>query len=272
MEILLEKLSILPGIVIEFSPRLIFALLIFFVGRFVLGRLMEVVDRLVLTIPNIDKTLASFFSSVIYFSATALIIVLSLEALSIPLGFLPTMLSAMILALGFALQGALGDLASGILLVIFRPYNVGDEVELNGTEGVVSNLALFSTRLRTRENVEIIIGNGAAFSNTIKNYYAFGERRLDMEFGVSYSADLNETILVLLGVAKGDDRIFNDPAPWAKVVSLGDSSVNLELRLWCRADDYRKIEMDLPYRVKKALDTAGIEIPYPHTTVIVGGS
>ncbi len=264
----MEKLNEIPGVVVEFAPRLLLALAILFIGKFVLGRVMQVVNRWVLNIPNVDKTLAGFFGSTIYFAVMALIIVAALSALSISMGFLATVVSALVLAIGFALQGALGDLASGIVLIILRPYNVGDEVELNGCEGVVTNLALFATRMRTRENVEIIIGNGAVLSNNIKNNYAYKNRRLDMEFGVDYGADLNETIVALLSVCKGDGRILVDPAPWAKVVSLGDSSVNLELRVWCKADDHRLIEMDLPYRVKKALDGAGIEIPYPHTSIV----
>ncbi len=268
MEILVEKFNQIPEILVVFVPKLLLALAIIFIGRIVVSKIMDRVNLAVLKIPNVDKTLAGFFTSTIYFACMSLLAVAALSALSISMGFLGTMLSALVLALGFALQGALGDLASGILLVTFRPYKVGDEVELNGTEGVVTNLGLFATRMTTRENVEITIANGDAFGNTIKNFYAFGKRRLDMDFGVSYNANLNEAIAAIIGSTKGDERIYDDPAPWAKVISLGDSSVNIQLRLWCNAEDHRLIEMDMPYRVKKALDKAGVEIPFPHATII----
>ncbi len=268
MEVFYEKLRHLPDMLISFAPKLILALAIFFIGKFILGKIMNAVHGMALKIPNIDKTLAGFFTSTIQFVGMALIIVAALTALNIKLGFLATIVTALILALGFALQGTLGDLASGILIIIFRPFNIGDQVELNGTKGFVTHLSLFSTRMKTSDNVEIIEANGDAFGNTIKNYFAYGKRRLDMDFGVSYDADLNKSIAAILSAAEGDERIYQDPPPWAKVVNLGDSSVDIQLRIWCDANDHRKIKMDIPYRVKKALDKAGIEIPYPHAVII----
>lgn len=268
MNILLEKLNQIPDLLIAFAPRILLALAIFFIGKFILKKMMLIVHAGALKIPNIDKTLASFFTSTIQFVGLALICVAALTALNIQLGFLASIFAALVLALGFALQGALGDLASGILLVVFRPYSIGDEVELNGTKGVVKHLGLFATKMTTRDNIEIIIANGDAIGNTIQNFTAYGTRRLDMDFGVSYDADLNKTIKTLIKATKGDDRIFQDPAPWAKVTGLGESSVDLQLRMWCDADDHRNIKMDMSYRVKKALDAAGIEIPYPHAVII----
>jgi small conductance mechanosensitive channel len=154
------------------------------------------------------------------------------------------------------------------MLIIFRPYNVGDEVELNGTQGFVTNLALFATKLRTPENVEVTIANGDAFGNTIKNYFSFKERRLDMDFGVSYDANLDDAIAAILSSANDDKRIHKSPSPWAKVISLDDSAVTIQLRVWCDAEDHRQIKMDIPYRVIKALGKAKVEIPYPHTSII----
>lgn len=268
MEILYDKLGQLPDMAIQFAPKLILALAIFFIGKFILGKVMKLVHIFALKIPNIDKTLAGFFESIISFVGMTIITVAALTALSIDLSFLATVVTALVLALGFALQGTLGDLASGILIIIFRPFNVGDEVELNGTKGFVTHLSLFSTRMRTGDNVEIIEANGDVFGNTIKNYFALGQRRLDMDFGVSYDANLDKSIAAILSVAEGDDRIFQDPAPWAKVVNLGDSSVDIQLRLWCDPNQHRHIKMDIPQRVKLALDKAKIEIPYPHAVII----
>lgn len=268
MDVFLEQLSVVPDLAIAFFPKILLALAIVIVGRFVISKFMIAVTAATSKIPNIDATLAGFFTSAIYFACMALLVVAALSALSISMGFLGTVVGALVLALGFALQGALGDLASGILLIIFRPFKVGDDVELNGTRGFVTQLGLFSTRMRTRKNVEVIIANGDAFGNTIKNYFAFEKRRLDMDFGVSYDADLNVAISAIISCAGGDKRIYVDPVPWAKVVSLGDSSVNIQLRVWCDANQHRHIRLDLPYRVKKALDEAMVEIPYPHSTII----
>lgn len=268
MDILYEKLRQLPDMVISFAPKLILALAIFFIGKFILGKVMKLVHATAMKIPNIDKTLAGFFESIISFVGMTIIVVAALTALSIDLSFLATVVTALVLALGFALQGALGDLASGILIIVFRPFNIGDEVELNGTKGFVTHLSLFSTRMKTGDNVEIIEANGDVFGNTIKNFFALGKRRLDMDFGVSYDADLDKSITAILSAAEGDDRIFKDPAPWAKVVNLGDSSVDIQLRLWCDPDDHRNIAMDIPQKVKTALDKAGVEIPYPHAIII----
>ncbi|MBL4871086.1 MAG: mechanosensitive ion channel family protein [Robiginitomaculum sp.] len=229
---------------------------------------MKIVHAGALKIPNIDTTLAGFFISTIQFVGMVIITVAALTALSIDLSFLATMVTALVLALGFALQGTLGDLASGILIIIFRPYKIDDQVELNGTKGFVTHLSLFSTRMRTSDNVEIIVANGDAFGNTIVNYFGYKTRRLDMDFGVSYDADLNKSIAAILSVTKGDKRILKDPAPWAKVTNLGDSSVDIQLRMWCVPSDHRRIKMDISQRVKNALDSAGIDIPYPHAVII----
>jgi len=268
MDILIEKIMLIPDLVISFAPRIILALAIFFIGKYILKRVMKITEITALKIPNIDRTLSSFFVSTINFAGLAAITISSLSALNIPLGFLATIITALVLALGFALQGALGDLASGILLIIFRPYSIGDEVELNGTQGFVTSLSLFSTRMKTMQNIEIIIANGDVFNNTIKNYFAFETRRLDMNFGVSYDANLDKAIAAILTSADADERIMQDPPPWAKVVSLDESSVTIQLRLWCQANNHRRIKMDIPYRIKKALDKANIEIPYPHAVII----
>ncbi|NNC37139.1 MAG: mechanosensitive ion channel [Acidimicrobiales bacterium] len=268
MDILVSKLNQIPDLLITFAPKLLLALAIFFIGRIILKRAMKVVHKTALKIPNIDATLAGFFTSTIQFVGLALIIVAALTALDIQLGFLASIFAALVLALGFALQGALGDLASGILLILFRPYNIGDDVELNGTKGVVESLGMFNTRMTTRDKVEIIVANGDAIGNTIKNFTVFGDRRLDMDFGVSYDADLNMAIEAILKATDGDDRIYKDPSPWAKVVGLGESAVIIQLRVWCDTDDHRKIKMDMSYNVKKALDAAGVEIPYPHAVIL----
>jgi len=252
-----------------FVPKLVLALLIFFIGRMIVRKLSGATVTATQKIPNIDKTLAKFFGSLVLFAGLAAVIIASLSALNIPLGFIATIIGAMVVALGFALQESLGDMASGVMLAFFRPYKVGDEVEINGERGVVQSLDIFSTTLTTVDNVEMVVGNGAAFGNKIKNYNGFGDLRLDMDFGVGYDSNLDDAIAAIKSAANGDDRIIDTPhGPWAKVTELGDSAVNIQLRIWCEAKNYKAIKMDMSQRVKAALDRAGIEIPYEHCIVM----
>ena len=252
-----------------FVPKLILALVIFYVGRMIVRKLSGATVAATQKLPNIDITLARFLGSLVFFVGLIAVLVASLSALNISLGFIATIVGALVVALGFALQESLGDLAAGIMLALFRPYKVGDEVEINGESGKVMCLDLFTTTLVTVDYLELHIGNGAAFGNTIKNYSAFGDLRLDMDFGVGYDADLNKALKAITSVAKGDDRIKKTPeGPWAKVTGLGDSAVTIQLRLWCDWQDYRAIKTDISQRVKEALDKAGVNIPYEHSMII----
>ena len=265
---IMEKVNTFPSLIVKYAPGIVLALLIFFIGRMIVRRLSGATVSATQRIPNIDETLARFFGSIVLFAGMVGIFVAALSAMHIPLGFLATIVGALVIALGFALQETLGDLAAGVMLAFFRPFKVGQEVEISGEKGVVKQLSIFSTKLVTRDNIEIDIGNGAAFGNTIKNYYAFGDRRLDMDFGVGYNADLDVAIKAILAAADGDDRIKSDPAPWAKVTGLGDSAVMIQLRVWTEADQYRNVKMDISQRVKESLDKAGVDIPYEHNMII----
>lgn len=268
IDLIMEKLRGLPNLIIEYAPSVLLALLIYIVGRFIVRRLSGATVIGTQKIPNFDETLARFFGSVVLFAGTLLVIVAALAAMKINLAFLATIVAALVIALGFALQDTLGDLAAGVMLALFRPFQIGEEVELAGEKGVVKSLGLFTTTMTTRDNIEINIGNGDAFGNTIKNYYAFGDRRLDMDFGVGYGADLDVAEQAILSAAQGDERILSEPAPWAHVTALGDSAVNIQLRVWCNADHLRHIKMDMSQRVKAALDKAGVDIPYEHCMII----
>ncbi len=268
LAIIQDKLSDIPNLLVTYSPSVLFALLILFFGRVFVRKAARGTETATQKLPNIDLTLAKFFGSMVLVIGMIAVIVLALSALKINLAFIATIVAALVVALGFALQDSLGDLASGIMLAIFRPFQIGEEVVVGGEHGVVKEVGLFGTQLLTRDNVVINVGNGTVFGNTIKNFYAFEDRRLDMDFGVSYDADLNTAIDAILSAASHDDRIYSDPAPWAKVTGLGDSAVNIQLRVWCHADNHRKVKMELSRHVKNALDKAGVEIPYEHCMII----
>lgn len=263
-----EIIQLIPNYIIKFAPSLLFGLIIFIVGRIIVRKASSGTVKATEKIPNVDSTLARFFGSLVLFLGMGAVVILALSAMQINLAFLATIIAALVLALGFALQSSLGDFASGIMLALFRPFSVGDQVEIAGETGVVMETGLFSTRLITRDNILISVGNGAVFGGTIKNYFHDGKLRLDTDIGVSYDADLDKSIATILGAVKDDPRIYKDPAPWAKVTSLDGSSVNIQLRLWMDAEDHRKVQMDISHPIKQALDKAGIEIPYEHNTII----
>ena len=269
LDFILGKLQQIPNLIIEYAPRILLAVVIFYIGRAIVRKLSSTTISASEKIETIDATLARFFGSVVLFAGMAAVLIAALSAASINLAFLASIIAAMMLALGFALQDTLGDVASGILMVVFRPYKVGDEVEINGEKGVVTQLGLFTTQMLTRDNIELIVSNSDALGNTIKNYYDYGTRRLDMDFGVSYDTDIGKAIEAITGACQGDDRILPHPeGPWAKVVALGDSAIIIQLRVWCAADEHRNVMMDMSGRVKTALDAAGIEIPYEHNMII----
>ena len=258
----------LTAMTVEWGPKIALAVGIFVIGRMIVRRLSRAAVSSTRKMPTVDETLARFFGSIVLFFGMIAVLVSALSAMNVNLAWIGTIIAALMVALGFALQDTLGDFAAGVMLVFFRPYKIGDEVEIGGERGVVSKLGLFTTHLKTRDGIEYVIGNGAAFGNTILNYYAYDQRRLDMDFGVSYDANLDDAISALLKVTEGDARIHAEPAPWAHVTGLGDSAVNLQLRLYCHPDEHRNIQMDISHRVKNALDAAGIEIPYEHAVII----
>ena len=258
----------IPHLAITYAPSVLFALLILLFGRIFVRKVAKGTENAAQKIPNVDLTLARFFGSMVLVVGTLAVLVFALSALKINLAFIATIVAALVVALGFALQDSLGDLASGIMLAIFRPFKIGEEVVVGGEHGVVREIGLFGTQLVTRDNIIVNVGNGSVFGNTIKNFYAFGDRRLDLDVGVSYDADLNKAIKAIIDATSVDDRIYSDPAPWAKVVALGDSAVIIQLRVWSKADHHRKIKMELSKAIKLSLDKAGVEIPYEHNMIV----
>jgi len=177
-------------------------------------------------------------------------------------------LGAASLAIGLALQGTLSDLAAGVMLVVFRPYKLGQFVDIGGTSGTVRDLNLFTTELVTPDNVQIIVPNGQAWGAIITNYSAHDTRRVDLVFGIDYDDDAGKAMEIIERTASADSRVLADPAPWVRVTNLGDSSVDLTARIWCRAEDYWELKFELTRRVKEAFDAGGISIPYPHSVEI----
>ncbi|MGD8377398.1 MAG: mechanosensitive ion channel [Acidobacteriota bacterium] len=216
---------------------------------------------------SIDNTLVPFLSSLVYYLTLTMVVIAVLAQFGVPTAQFVAVLAAMGLAVGLALQGTLSNFAAGVMLLIFRPFRVGDYVEAGGTAGSVESIGVFATTMNTPDNVRIIVSNSAVYGSTIKNYSANDNRRNDLVMGVSYSDDLAVARETIERVLAADDRVLKDPAPVVAVSELGDSSVNFVVRPWCRKEDYWALRFDLNRQLKEELEKAGCSIPFPQRDV-----
>lgn len=217
---------------------------------------------------NSDPSLSRFFASLVRYLLMVVVVMAALSVMGVDTSPIFGLIAASGAALAFILQGALGNVAAGVMLILFKPYKIGDEVEVGGSRGKVTGIEMTATTLSTVDNVKVIVANGKVWGGTIKNYTSMGVRRLDRDFGISYDADIDKAIKAITEAAAANPRVHADPAPWAKVVNLGDSSVDIQLRAWCDAADYKALSTEISQPVKLALDAAGIGIPYPHEVKI----
>ncbi|MBJ6372394.1 mechanosensitive ion channel family protein [Sedimentitalea arenosa] len=244
------------------------AIIVLIVGWIVAGAVSGMVRRRVNSHPKIDKTLGNFAASMVKWIILLIVLVAVLGLFGIEATSLVAMLGAATLAIGLALQGTLSDLAAGFMLILFRPYKLGDYVDIGGTSGTVKDLNLFVTELATPDNVQIIVPNGQAWGQIIQNFSHHETRRVDLVFGIDYGDDANAAMQTILDKATADSRVLADPEPWVRVTNLGDSSVDLTLRAWVNAADYWDVKFDLTKTIKEAFDQTGISIPYPHSVEI----
>ena len=231
-------------------------------GKSVRRGLMRVFDQ-----TEMDETLEKFLTSLFYYLIITIAGVAALGMMGIQMASVLTILGAAGLAVGLALQGTLSNVAAGVMLLIFRPFKVGDFVDAGGTAGTVESIGLFATRLNTPDNVHIIIPNSRIYGGTIKNFSHHDVRRNDMVMGISYDDDIALAVETIRSVLDADDRVLKDPEYVVAVSELGDSSVNLVVRPWCKASDYWGLRFDLTRTFKERLEAAGCSIPYPQQDV-----
>ena len=244
------------------------ALVVLVVGWMVAGAVSGMVRKRVNATPRIDPTLGNFAASIVKWVILLMVLVAVLGLFGIEATSLVAVLGAATLAIGLALQGTLSDLAAGVMLILFRPYKLGDFVDIGGTSGTVKDINLFVTELVTPDNVQIIVPNGQAWGAIITNFSAHDTRRVDLVFGIDYGDDADKAMDIIVELAQADGRVHDDPAPWVRVTNLGDSSVDLTARLWVDAADYWEVKFALTKAVKEAFDARGISIPYPHSVEI----
>ena len=244
------------------------ALLVLILGWIVAGMIAGTIRRRIAARPEVDQTLGNFAASVVKWAILAMVLVAVLGLFGIEATSLVAMMGAVTLAIGLALQGTLSDLAAGFMLILFRPYKIGQYVDIGGTAGTVKDLNLFVTELATPDNVQIIVPNGQAWGAIITNYSHHDTRRVDLVFGIDYGDNADVAMQIILEQVQADARVLSDPEPWVRVTNLGDSSVDLTARIWCQAADYWDLKFALTKAVKEAFDAKGISIPYPHTVEI----
>lgn len=246
--------------------KVVGAIILFVIGRIIAGWGRKTV-RAALHRGDTDPTLIPFVSGLVYYLLLAFVVIAVLGMIGIQTASLVAVLGAAGLAIGLALQGTLSNFASGVLLLVFRPFRVGDSIQAAGVAGTVDSIQVFTTSLNTPDNVRIVLPNATIWGTVIKNYAANDLRRVDLVVGVSYDDDLSVAIRTINRVLSEESRLLDDPAPTVAVSELADSSVNIAVRPWCKRGDYGGVRSDLTRRLKEELESAGCSIPFPQRDV-----
>ncbi|MHA7942140.1 mechanosensitive ion channel family protein [Formosa sp. 3Alg 14/1] len=252
---------------LEYGLKIIGAILIWIVGSWIIKKLVNT-SRKLMAKGDYDQGLQSFLLSLISWGLKILLIVTILPTIGIPITTFAAIIGAAGLAIGLALQGSLANFAGGVLILLFKPFKVGDYITGSGESGTVKEIKIFTTELATPQNRKVIVPNGPLSNSNITNYSANELIRLDMVVGVSYDDDIKKTKEVLMNVLTSNPKVLKDPAPMVAVTELADSSVNFAVRGWVKNSDYWDVHFENTEAIKLQLDAAGIEIPYPHSVEI----
>lgn len=240
---------------------------ILIIGWAVAGWARHLTHRAAVKAPRIDAMLAGFLASIVKYTIIAFTVIAVLAKFGIQTTSLIAALGAAGLAIGLAMQGALSNVAAGVMLLLFRPFKVGDYVEGGGVAGTVDHVSLFTTEMHTPDNVHLVVPNTQLWNTAIKNYSHHATRRVDFVFGIAYEDNIDRAMEIIKGRIAAEERALKDPEPMIVVGELANSSVNLIVRVWAANADYWGVKFDLNKAVKEALDAGGITIPYPQHTV-----
>ena len=250
----------------EYSLKIVAAIAIFVIGKWAVKRLTALSKKL-MEKANIDQTLVEFAESLIYFVLLLVVVLASLNTLGVNTTSFIAIFGAAGLAIGLALQGSLANIGAAVLIIVFRPFKVGDFVEAGGATGTVEDVNLFSTIIAPLDNRTIIVPNSSIVAGNITNFSKKSQRRVDHVFGIGYDDDLKLAKETLVDIMKADSRILAEPAPFVAVSELADSSVNFTFRAWVKNEDYWDVYFDTIEKVKLTFDEKGISIPYPQIDV-----
>lgn len=258
--------TIIIQFITTFGIRIVTALLILIVGLQTAKWVKMSICKL-MTKAGVDSTLTNFTGNLTYVAFIAFIVIAVLERVGVATSSFLAVLGAAGLAIGLALQGSLTNFASGVLIVIFRPFSLGDLVVIADTQGFIQDISFLTTTIRKPDNQLVIIPNSEIYAGKIVNISSNEEIRVDLMFGVGYESDIDQTKRILLEIAQADPRVLAEPEPMVELVELADSSLNFVMRVWINSEDYLSINFGLMEKVKKRLDAAGISIPFPQRDI-----
>jgi small conductance mechanosensitive channel len=266
----METTDMIDGIVgwltvqgINIATGLVILLVGWWVARIITGaatRWMERSDRM-------DPIVESFLASLLYYGLIALIVIIALNVMGVQTTSLIAVLGAASLAVGLALQGSLTSLAAGVMIILMRPFRIGDYVEVAGHAGTVRAINLFLTELATFDNIQVLLPNSQVWGSAVTNYSVYATRMTDIEVGIDYEDDIDAGLKVLREVAEGQEKVLADPEPNVFVSGIGDSAVKLTLRAWVATDDYWPMRRELTKRAKEALERNGLTVPVPQRAI-----
>lgn len=255
----------------EYGLKILIAIAIFLIGKRIARGITNLATR-TMRKQEVDVELIGFIDSLLYWGLFAVMVIAALGQLGIQTASFVAILGAAGLAIGLALQGSLSNFAAGVLIILLRPFRVGEFVDIAGTAGTVNTIKIFTTELRTGDNKAVIIPNARVLDSNITNFSSTGTRRVDMVIGIGYDDDIDKARNILQNLIAADKRILSEPAPLVAVNQLADSSVNFIVRPWVRSADYWGVHNEMIENIKKKFDAEGVTIPYPqrqvHTTIM----
>src|SRR5690554_170324 len=250
-----------------YGLKLIGAILIWVIGSWIVRKLIKAAKKIMIK-RELEESLQKFLLNLLGWILKILLVLTILSQIGIETTSFAAILAAAGLAIGMAMQGSLANFAGGVLIMIFKPFKIGDYINAQGESGTVKEIEIFTTKLTTPDNKEVIIPNGSLSNGNTTNFSTEDTRRVDFTFGVGYDSDIKKTKEVIMSVIQSNPSILKEPAPSVNVSELADSSINFLTRVWVKKEDYWAINFDTIERVKEAFDAAGIDIPYPHQVEI----
>ena len=262
-----DILQIVYGVLATYGINVVGAFLIIIVGFMVAGWARRALERTLSRSGKMDATLVRFFGSLIRYAIMGFVVIAALQRFGVEATSLVAVFGAAGLAIGLALQGMLSNVAAGIMLLMFRPFKIGDFVDIGGQAGTVKEVGLFTTELATGDNVKIIMPNGQIWGSAIKNFSAYPTRRVDLVMGIDYGDNIDTAMATINRVIGEEPRALSDPESTVAVAELADSSVDIVVRVWVNAADYSGVRWDLTKKLKEQLEADGISIPFPQQTV-----
>ena len=257
-----------PDMLLTYGVKIVLAIVIYIIGKWLVKIVSNMLEK-TMNARGVDPTIGKFTKNITYYVLLVVVIISALGQLGIQTASFVAIVGAAGLAIGFALQGSLANFASGVLLILFRPFKVGDFIEAGGATGVVNEISIFSTIIKTGDNKTIIVSNSAIMGGNIINYSTENERRVDITVGVSYDADLASVKSELQAIADEESRIIRDKGITIAVAEFADSSVNFVFRVWVKTEEYWPVFFDLNEKIKIRFDEKSIGIPYPQMDVHV---